>query len=647
MIAMGSLLALFSLGIGFLVVLDALIRVIESLSKSPKNWLPNEEDSGARTKEGAKETSCSIVYATQTGTAESFARSLKSQLEAIYGENNDIFLRDVEHYSSERIAGENLIVFVVATYGEGGPTDSAEELHAWLKRVEGGEENKSLEGVKYAVFGLGNSQYERFCEMGKLVDRCMKKLGATPVARLGLGDGFRDTQMDFEDWTQDFLSCVQFSNALRSGKELEVSADTVASYVICPAQPSEVVDELPSGDGTGKDNSLLAPITMIKEMYGKDSDRHCVHVEFDLSGSRISYEVGDHVGVYGANSPDTVSKVATLLQMSPDYAFVMEKDPKSGDLLEPFTSRPITLGFALTHYVDVLSSPSKGALRALSAFVEDDEEKQKVLYLSQQDGCQEYQDTIIKKKKSLLEFMQEIPSAKPTLGAFLGSIAPRLKPRYYSISSSPMLHPRSMHITCAVVQDTTPTGRVHHGIASAFLQSCTVGDKIRIYHRSSAFKLPESGHGCPIIMVGPGTGIAPFRGFIQERQYAMERGQTVGEALLFFGCRHRDQDYLYRQELENALQSGALTDLIVAFSRETTNKIYVQDKIRENQEAILDLLFTRNSHLYICGSSKMSDDVIDTIIGMIQKKKKCSLAEACNLFQESLIQQKRLSKDVW
>lgn len=645
MVLFGTWLTLSTVAFGVLVLLDTIVHLIERLAKSPKNWLPVEGDDDKSKTGGSKESSCSVVYATQTGTAETFARSLKSQMEGIFGEHNDIFLRDAQHYPLEKIAKENLVVFIVATYGEGGPTDSAEDLYSWLKRVEGGQDSNMLSGVNYSVFGLGNSQYERFCEMGKLLDRCLKKLGATPVARLGLGDAFHDTQLDFEEWSQDFLSCVQISSILRSGKEMEVSAATVSSYSIRPVNVSEAVDKLPSGDGRSKENSFLAPITMAQEMC-KEGERHCLHLEFDVAESGISYEVGDHVGVYGANSADTVSKMAEILGLPLDYTFTMQKDPKYQDLQEPFSVQPITLGFALTHYVDILSSPSKGALRALSAFIEDEDQKKSILYLSQQDGFQQYQD-MISKQKSLLEVMQGVPSAKPTLGAFLGSIAPRLRPRYYSISSSPMIYPHSVHVTCAVVKDITPGGRIHHGIASGYLQRCAVGDRVRLYHRSSVFKLPRSGFECPLVMVGPGTGIAPFMGFIQERQSAMERGTQVGDAILFFGCRHRDHDYLYRQKLEEALQTGSLSKLFVAFSRETPKKVYVQDKILENRDVIWDLLFKKNGHLYICGASKMSDDVINALTEIVRQEKHCSLEEAQAIFSETLVSQKRLSKDVW
>jgi NADPH-ferrihemoprotein reductase len=163
-------------------------------------------------------------------------------------------------------------------------------------------------------------------------------------------------------------------------------------------------------------------------------------------------------------------------------------------------------------------------------------------------------------KRSLLEVMQDFPSAKPSLGVFFGSVAPHLQPRYYSISSSPAQHPRAVHITCAVVRERMPSGRLHEGVASCWLARARPGDRVPLFLRRSSFKLPPS-PAVPVVMVGPGTGLAPFRGFLQHRAALLQSGQRLGAAHLFFGCRNRRHDFIYEAELEAAVAGGAVTQV--------------------------------------------------------------------------------------
>jgi NADPH-ferrihemoprotein reductase len=246
----------------------------------------------------------------------------------------------------------------------------------------------------------------------------------------------------------------------------------------------------------------------------------------------------------------------------------------------------------------------------------------------------------------LLQVMQDFPSAKPSLGLFFGSIAPRLAPRYYSISSGSAKHPQSVHVTCAVVRDVMPTGRVHDGVCSSYLQHSKVGDRLPVFIRRSTFKLPEDRRS-PIIMVGPGTGLAPFRGFIQEREALMASNSVVGPASLFFGCRNSSQDYIYQAELEGAVESGAITKLHVAFSRAGPTKEYVQHHMEARADELWGLLQQPGSCVYVCGDAKnMAKDVHRTLISITQTQGKMSGTQA-EMWVKQLSDKGRYHKDVW
>lgn len=356
---------------------------------------------------------------------------------------------------------------------------------------------------------------------------------------------------------------------------------------------------------------------------------------------------GDHIAVCAENAPEVVAAAAKALGLPLTACFRVDLPVGNpGGLPEP-PAGPVTVRCILARYADLLSAPGKGALQALAAFASDPSQAATLKQLASIDGRDAYHEYIVAAKRSLLEVLQDFPSAQPSLGAFLGSIAPRLQPRFYSISSSPARHPQSVHITCAVVQEVMPTGRLHNGVASSWLAALTPGTKIPVFLRRSTFKLPADVN-TPVVMVGPGTGLAPFRGFIQERLVAAKRAAALGPALLFFGCRSRQHDYIYREELEGAVAGGALSALHVAFSRETSVKDYVQHHMQRQGAEVWALLQPgANGVLYVCGDAKaMAKDVHRTLHDIIIKQTGCSGNEA-EARVKALSDSGRYLKDVW
>lgn len=296
-------------------------------------------------------------------------------------------------------------------------------------------------------------------------------------------------------------------------------------------------------------NPFLATIKVNRELH-KAGGRSCMHIEFDIEGSKLRYEAGDHLAMYPVNETDLVERLAKLCNADLDKVFSLINTDTESSKKHPFPC-PTTYRSALTHYLEITAIPRTHILKELAEYCAEEKDKEFLRFLASTtpEGKAKYQSWVQDSTRNVVHILEDVPSCRPPID-HICELLPRLQPRYYSISSSSKLYPTTVHVTAVLVKYETSTGRVNKGVATNFLaEQRPEGEplpKVPVFIRKSQFRLPTKSD-IPIIMVGPGTGLAPFRGFIQERNLCKENGDNVGETVMYFGCRKRSEDYLYEE----------------------------------------------------------------------------------------------------
>ena len=559
-----------------------------------------------------------ILYGSNLGTAEGIARRIQEDGRAL-GFSSEVGPLD-DH--AGRLPGEGVVVVVTSSYN-GKPPDNAARFCDWLEAGSPAAPD-SLRSVRYAVFGCGDRNWAAtYQTVPKLIDEALAARGASRIHPRGEGDASDDFDGQFGAWYAPFWGRVA------SAIGLEIKADAPKARPSLRIEPVAGRVDLPFVEVYGANPMIVVASRELQTREGtKPSERSTRHIELALPEG-MTYRAGDHLGVLLRNRPTVVGRVVARFELAGESQVILRRDDSAPSTLP--LDIPIRLSVLLASYVELQETATRGQIAALAEKTPCPPEKVRLTALlgGGDEGGSGYRQEILAKHLSVLDLLERFPACELSFEEFLGLLGP-LRPRYYSICSSPLVGERVAGITVAVVTAPARSGRgVFEGVASNYLADSPVGSTVFGFIRppGSPFRPPED-PTTPMIMIGAGTGLAPFRGFLQERAALKDRGREVGPSLLFFGCRNPEHDFLYKSELRD-YEARGLTRLVSAFSRvEGEPRCYVQHKIASLGDEVWDLI-GRGAVIYVCGdAARLAGDVRSTFLDLHRSKTGASLAEA-------------------
>ncbi|GAA5836678.1 hypothetical protein JCM11251_002695 [Rhodosporidiobolus azoricus] len=643
-----------------------------------------------------------IFYGSQTGTAEDYGTRIAKEIKARYGLSSLVVdPEDFDFENLDEVPEDNLVIFVMATYGEGEPTDNAVPFMDFLKEDPQFSKGGDLSNLKYIVFGLGNSTYEHFNAIGRILDNRLTELGAHRVGERGEGDDDKNMEEDYLAWKDDVFVAIQSELGWEEGAGGDV-ADFEVHELDEVDQAKVYLGELSARALNGTrgvfdaKNPYAAPLTQAKELF-EDGERNCVFAEFDITDSGIRYQTGDHVAIWPLNPDGEVERLLAVLGLT-------EKRHKPIDVksLDPALAKvpfpvPTTYETVLRHYLDISAQASRQTVGALAKFAPNDEAR---ALLEKLGSDKEYYHEIVGAKclrlsDVLILAAKDAPAAGYTVwpipfDRIIGSLS-RLQPRFYSISSSPKMFPNSIHVTAVVLKyEPVPGANQVFGVGTNYLlnlkqaaENSQIGQPSKreqgapvynldgprgkykkgevfaapIHIRRSAFRLPTSPK-IPIVMIGPGTGVAPFRAFLQDRVALARKAKEKdgpdalkdwGTIDLFYGCRRANWDFLYKDEWKafEAELDGKFR-MHNAFSREPDQpKVYVQQLLRQEGERIGKALTEGKGYAYICGDAGGMAKAVEKELAVLLGNAKGGSLEEGEKELKLLKDRNRLLLDVW
>ncbi|KAK2773050.1 NADPH-cytochrome P450 reductase [Onygenales sp. PD_12] len=629
---------------------------------------------------------CVIFFGSQTGTAEDYASRLAKEGSQRFGLKTMVAdLEDYDYENLDKFPEDKIVFFVLATYGEGEPTDNAVDFYQFITGEDvsfedgGSADDKPLSAIKYVAFGLGNNTYEHFNSMVRNVDATMKKLGAQRIGEAGEGDdGAGTMEEDYLAWKEPMWKALAEEMGL---EEREAVYEPVFSVIEEP-DTSHEADHIYLGEpnqnhleGTSKGpyhahNPYIAPIVESRELFTV-KDRNCLHMEIDVQGSNLSYQTGDHIAIWPTNAGVEVDRFAKVFDVADKANMVIKVKPLDITAKVPFPT-PTTYDAAIRYHMEICGPASRQFVASLAAFAPNEASRTELKRLGSDKDY--FQEKIASQYLNIAQALQNITSEPFSAVPFSLLIEgiPKIQPRYYSISSSNLVQKHKISIT-AIVESIRVPGATQNlkGVTTNYLLALKQkqhgdpnpdshgltyaingprnkydGIHVPVHVRHSNFKLP-SDPSKPIIMVGPGTGVAPFRGFIQERAAQAAKGEKVGPTVLFYGCRKREEDFLYKDEWESfASQLGDSLQVITAFSRETSQKVYVQHKIRENAKLINDLLLQK-ANFYVCGDAANMAREVNLALGQIMAEQRGLAPEKGEELVKHMRNNGSYQEDVW
>ncbi|MFP5183152.1 assimilatory sulfite reductase (NADPH) flavoprotein subunit [Bacillus altitudinis] len=536
-----------------------------------------------------------VLYGSQTGNSEGLAKKTAQHLE---DKGFQVTLSSMSDFKPNNLKKINNLLVIVSTHGEGDPPDNALSFHEYVH----GRRAPKLDHLSFSVLSLGDSSYEFFCQTGKEFDERFKELGGTRL--FDRVDCDLDYDEPFSEWLQGVASSLSEGEAVSIPQESAgVNNQAVSEY--------------------SRTNPFYAEVLENINLNGRGSNKETRHLELSLEGSGLVYEPGDSLGIYPTNNPALVDELIQTCGWNAEESVTVHKNGDTLPLKEALTSH-----FEIT----VLTKPLLQKIAALT--------KSESLHALLEEGNEEKLKEYIA-GRDLVDAARDFGPFEGTAAEFT-SILRKIPARLYSIASSLKANDEEVHLTIGAVRYDAH-GRERQGVCSILCaERLQPGDTLPVYiQHNQNFKLPQD-PDTPIIMVGPGTGIAPFRSFMQERE---EMGAN-GKSWLFFGDQHFVTDFLYQTEWQKWLKDGVLTKMDVAFSRDTEEKVYVQHQMKKQSKELFEWL-EQGAYVYICGDEKhMAHDVHNTLLSIIQEEGAMS-KEKAESYLANLQQQKRYQRDVY
>ncbi|KAG8346863.1 Flavodoxin FAD binding domain [Trypanosoma vivax] len=594
-----------------------------------------------------------VLYGTQTGSAEQLAYTLVSL--AIKRGIKRCRCLPADEFPVEMWHTASPIVIVCSNANQGEAPDSIR--FSWARLLD--FTAPSMAGLRFAVFGTGDSIYPKFNYMAKMLHNRLRQLGGVPLVNRGLGDESDKKGYDqaFLPWAAQLWRELGLMGAGESGVIIEDLSEVplLVRYNVefgPVTSPKPVLGALPHRNESTfgcavLKNERLTDRGHFQAVHHLSFSRNIVFFEgcTPLKDTLLNFEVGDALGIYCQNDTSVVERFLALIKEDGDQVVCITPND-AGPLIQqqqqPFFGRPMTLSSFLHHYVDLEAVVGRPLFVMLACFCEDDEVRDRLLELSSSESLDDFMWYCQREKRNIVEVLEDFRVVRPPLSLLLNFV-PLMRPRLFSISSSPLLDSQEIHLTVAQVSWTTPYKRRRKGVCSSRLATATPGDVFQCFVWTGTMMKPET--PAPLLCIGTGTGIAPLRALIRECAACSETWSNV-PIVLFFGCRNREKDYIYADEWQGLKSSLKQLEVFPAFSRDGDKKFYVQHQLGKNAKRVGRLL-DAGAHVFVCGNSKqMPKDVAATIEDIVLQC--CCENEAqAKEYIKALQKQGRYTVDTW
>ncbi|XP_051963359.1 NADPH-dependent diflavin oxidoreductase 1 isoform X1 [Xyrauchen texanus] len=561
-----------------------------------------------------------VLYGSQTGTSQDTAERIGRQAQR---RRMRVKVEALDTYNVANLISEPLVVFVCATTGQGDPPDNMKKFWRFLFRKSLPAD--SLCRVHCAVLGLGDSSYPKFNFVAKKLYKRLLQLGANMLQPVGLADDQHDLGADgvIDPWLilfwQKTLCLYPPPAGLAPIREEEKLPPRYVFHFLDEA-PDKQVEHLQTPDNKAFPTSLHpfpAQVVFNQRVTDLSHFQDVRHIEFDITGSNIQYSAGDVVMIRPCNAADDVEQFCQLLGLDPELYFTLNPTDSSTAAVFARLPQPCSIRFLVEQFLDISAVPRRSFFELLATFSTNELEREKLLEFSSAQGQDALHSYCNRPRRTALEALADFPHTTAELSVdYLLDLFPEIQPRSFSIASSLLAHPNRIQILLAVVKYKTTLHKPRKGLCSTWLASLDPSKEIFVplWVKKGSLSFPQD-PDTPVIMVGPGTGVAPFRSAIQLRA---TQGKMAN--VLFFGCRSESKDFYCRSEWEEKVQAGQMI-LFTAFSRDQEDKIYVQHRVKEQSKLLWDLIAKRNAFFYIAGNAKqMPTGVCDALKGIFEKE---------------------------